>query len=63
VTLPDAQKGFYRGTRYDWSGIVTSLEWGGHVFFGPFFERIDAHIAVEFGFEQRFLAKLARGIG
>src|SRR5262245_8293430 len=27
--LPDAQKGFYRGTRFDWSGVIGSLEFKG----------------------------------
>ena len=30
VYLPDAQSGFYRSTRFDWSGIVGSLKFGGH---------------------------------
>jgi hypothetical protein len=28
--LPDASKGFYRGTRFDWAGVVSSLEYKGH---------------------------------
>jgi len=31
---PDAQKGYYRGTRFDWSGIVYSFEYNGHQYFG-----------------------------
>ena len=34
VYLPDAEKGFYRGTRFDWSGVF-SVEFGGHKLFGP----------------------------
>ena len=30
VSLPDAQKGYYRGTRFDWSGIISSLKYQGH---------------------------------
>ena len=26
VYLPDAEKGFYRGTRFDWAGVMGSLE-------------------------------------
>ena len=33
VLLPDAQHGFYRGPRFDWSGMVRRVEYGGHVFF------------------------------
>ena len=25
--LPDAQQGYYRGTRFDWSGAISSLKW------------------------------------
>jgi hypothetical protein len=25
--LPDAKDGFYRGTRFDWSGVIYSLEY------------------------------------
>lgn len=39
--LPDAQSGYYRGTRFDWSGVVASLESGGHSYFGQWFERYD----------------------
>jgi hypothetical protein len=28
--LPDAEKGYYRGTRFDWSGVIPSLEYKGH---------------------------------
>ena len=34
VYLPDAEKGFYRGTRFDWSGMVAQAEYKGHTFFG-----------------------------
>jgi hypothetical protein len=42
--LPDAQSGYYRGTRFDWSGVITSLKWNGHEYFGPWFERHDPKI-------------------
>ena len=32
--LPDAAKGFYRSTRFDWSGIISGLDYKGHTFFG-----------------------------
>jgi hypothetical protein len=34
--LPDARKGFYRGARFDWSGMIARAEYRGHTFFGPF---------------------------
>lgn len=37
--LPDAQKGYYRATRFDWSGIVAGLVYKGHTFFDQWFEK------------------------
>ena len=39
--LPDAEQGFYRSTRFDWSGAIASLEYQGHGYFGQWFERSD----------------------
>ncbi len=39
--LPDVQRGYYRGTRFDWSGVIASLEWNGHSYFGKWFEHYD----------------------
>ena len=39
--LPDAERGYYRGTRFDWSGLVASLEAGGHSYFGRWFADYD----------------------
>lgn len=39
--LPDAQRGYYQGTRFDWSGQIPSLEFQGHEFFGQWFEKYD----------------------
>ncbi len=41
VYLPDAKEGFYRSTRFDWSGAIWSLEYKGHRFYGPWFQRVD----------------------
>jgi hypothetical protein len=41
VHLPDPHSGYYRGTRFDWSGAIASLRWQGHEYFGPWFERHD----------------------
>jgi hypothetical protein len=43
--LPDATNGFYRGTRFDWSGVISSLECNGHTYFGPWFSKYDPAIA------------------
>ena len=39
--LPDADKGYYRATRFDWSGVVANLEHNGHSYFGVWFEGYD----------------------
>jgi hypothetical protein len=45
IYLPDAQKGFYRGTRFDWAGVMGSLEYKGHNYYGPFFEKFDPEVS------------------
>ena len=39
--LPDPAGGYYRGTRFDWSGVISSLQFQGHEFFGQWFEKHD----------------------
>jgi hypothetical protein len=41
IYLPDAQNGYYRGTRFDWSGVIYDLEYDGHKFFGKWFDRYE----------------------
>jgi len=63
VYLPDPQNGYYRATRFDWSGVVASLESGGHRYFGKWFDRYDPkiHDAI-MGPVEEFLTKGA-GLG
>jgi hypothetical protein len=42
--LPDAKDGYYRGTRFDWSGVIASLEYKGHNFYGPWFDGVDPKV-------------------
>lgn len=42
VYLPDAAKGFYRGMRFDWSGLVARAEFDGRTVYGPFRTTYDA---------------------
>jgi hypothetical protein len=44
IYLPDARNGFYRGTRFDWSGVIASLEYKGHSYYGPWFDSVDAKV-------------------
>jgi hypothetical protein len=39
--LPDPQTGYYRGTRFDWSGVIPALEYKGHTFFGRWNSKYD----------------------
>ncbi|MGO9270899.1 MAG: hypothetical protein ACLQOO_11700 [Terriglobia bacterium] len=42
--LPDAQNGYYRGTRFDWSGVIARLEYKGHNYYGPWFDGVDPNV-------------------
>ena len=42
--LPDAERGYYRSSRFDWSGVVESLTYAGHNFFGKWFDRYEPTI-------------------
>src|SRR6266404_4371831 len=44
LNLPDAQNGYYRGTRFDWSGVIARLEYKGHTYFEPFYEKFDPNV-------------------
>jgi hypothetical protein len=41
---PDPANGFYRGTRFDWSGVLGSLRFAGHDYYGPWFNKTDATV-------------------
>jgi hypothetical protein len=42
--LPETQGGFYRGTRFDWSGVISSLQFKGHDYYGPWFDKTDPSV-------------------
>ena len=44
LMLPDPQNGSYRGTRFDWSGIISSLHYEGHEYFGRWYDHHDPKI-------------------
>jgi hypothetical protein len=62
--LPDPQSGYYRGTRFDWSGAIASLQWNGHEYFGQWFEKYDPkiHDAI-MGPVEEFLTVPDTGLG
>ena len=41
VLLPDAKNGYYRGSRFDWSGVVGCAIYKGHNYFGVWFSKYD----------------------
>ena len=44
VYLPDPVNGYYRGTRFDWSGAIYSLRCGGHEYFGEWQKSEDPYL-------------------
>ncbi len=42
--LPDPQNGFYRGTRFDWAGVIAELRSQGHTYFDQWFSRVDPSV-------------------
>jgi hypothetical protein len=43
--LPDAKNGYYRASRFDWSGVIPCLSYKGHTYFGQWFSHYDPMIA------------------
>jgi hypothetical protein len=39
--LPDTAQGYYRGTRFDWAGVIPELRANGHSYFGQWFDKYD----------------------
>ncbi len=39
--LPNPDTGYYRGARFDWSGVISHLEYAGHSYFGVWFPHYD----------------------
>ena len=52
ICLPDRQNGFYRSTRFDWSGIVCQMEYKGKVFYKPWWDKIDL-MTYDFGYDEK----------
>jgi hypothetical protein len=44
IYLPDAKDGYYRSTRFDWSGAIYSLQYKGHDYYGPWFDSVDPKV-------------------
>lgn len=44
IDLPDPVNGVYRGTRFDWSGVIEQLTYKGHVYYGRWFTQTDPSV-------------------
>ncbi len=44
IYLPDAVSGYYRSTRFDWSGVIPDIQYKGHTFCGQWFDKYDPTI-------------------
>ena len=42
--LPDIYNGYYRATRFDWSGNTISLDYKGHSYYGKWFDKYEPTI-------------------
>jgi hypothetical protein len=42
--LPDLENGYYRGTRFEWSGQISELKYKRHTYFGRWFEKYDPYL-------------------
>lgn len=49
IYLPDQKNGFYRSTRFDWSGVISEVDYRGHTFYGTWFHSIDPSV-YDFGY-------------
>lgn len=60
--LPDPDNGYYRSTRFDWSGAVYSLTHEGNEYYGVWYDRIDPEV-VNWVFEgDEIVSGLASGL-
>ncbi len=62
VYLPDAKNGFYNATRFDWSGVISSLEYKGHNYYGPWWDKIDPKV-YDYAIEGNVVSAASPGIG
>src|SRR5215203_1126709 len=63
IYLPDAKAGYHRGARLDWSGVISSLTFKGHEYFGQWFEQYDPtlHDAIQGPVEEFLTGDSALG--
>src|SRR4030095_14099748 len=37
--VPNARNGFYQGTRFDWSGVISGLQYRDHRYYAPWYTK------------------------
>ena len=63
VFLPDPVKGYYRSTRFDWSGAINSLQYKGHNYYGIWFDGVDPKVInKDFPMEKSSTARRVRSM-
>lgn len=62
--LPDKDEGYYRATRFDWSGAIHSLRFAGHEYFGEWQQSDDPYLHDRItGPVEQFTRSNAHGVG
>lgn len=44
IYLPDTAHGYYRAARFDWAGVISSLQYKNHEYFGEWFNKHDPFV-------------------
>ena len=52
IAPPDLARGFYRGTRFDQAGVITSLVFKGRGFYQPWFDRVAPEV-LDYAYDGR----------
>ncbi|HEV2274239.1 MAG TPA: hypothetical protein VGR96_08740 [Acidobacteriaceae bacterium] len=64
IYLPAKDRGFYHSTRFDWSGVIGSLKYKDHDYYGAWWQKIDPNV-YDFGYDGADVvsAPFTAGIG
>jgi hypothetical protein len=56
IALPDKDKGFYRGVRFDWAGMISSLTYGDQEYYGLWFDQVAPNVRDFMWFQDKVVA-------
>ena len=45
VYLPDKERGYYRGTRFEWAGAIGDFTYANHSFYNPWFTKMEPGVS------------------